>query len=291
VHVVHDRKKPRAQVAAVAPKVKLAPGTLERILNEIVRRHESLRTIFSEVDGQPVQTILSHLTLPLSTTNFEGLDDDEKQAVAKRRAHEEAERSFNLACGPLLCASLLRFGEEDHVLFLTMHHIVSDAWSMNVLLRELVALYECFSMGQKSLLAELPIQYADYAIWQREWLKGAALEEHLSYWRRSLAGAQTVFQLATDYPRPAIQSFKGAVYKSTLPDGVSDLVKAICQKEDCTPYMLLLACFGVLLHRYTQEKDICIGIVDANRDRIRRAGASGGRDGSLAQRSRRARFA
>ncbi|HWS56093.1 MAG TPA: amino acid adenylation domain-containing protein, partial [Pyrinomonadaceae bacterium] len=240
---------------------------LERGLNEIVRRHESLRTTFQSVDGLPVQVILPSLTLKLPVTELRGFGEAEKRAEVRRRADEEARRPFDLTRGPLLRASLLRLCEQEHVILLTMHHIVSDGWSTGLLIRELGALYAAYARGEESPLAELPIQYADYAVWQRERLRGEALEAQLSYWRRRLAGATDVLELPTDRPRPAAQSFRGAAHNFALPADLYGSLKSLCKQEDCTLFMLLLAAFGTFLHRYTGQEDICVGTVDANRDR------------------------
>jgi hypothetical protein len=177
---------------------------LERALGALLARHESLRTVLRAEQGQPVQQVLPPVpfVLPVRTlTAGAGRDATLQQEVA-----QESERPFDLARGPLLRASLLRLGSEEHVLLLTMHHIVSDGWSMGVLLRELTALYHAFSQGQPSLLLPLALQYADYAAWQRGWLTGAVLQEQLTYWKQQLTGAPTALELPTDRPRPAAQS-------------------------------------------------------------------------------------
>ena len=165
---------------------RLEVGALERALNEIARRHESLRATFTVRDGRPLQVIAPPVPLPLPVTDLRALPGDEAEAEARRLAEAEAHRPFDLAQGPLLRADLLRLGDGEHLLLLTMHHIVSDGWSMGVLLRELAALYSAFLAGRPSPLADLPIQYADFAAWQREWLQGEALEPQLAYWRQQL---------------------------------------------------------------------------------------------------------
>ena len=184
-------------------------AALEWGLNEIVRRHEALRTTFEVVDGRPVQITAPDLRLMLPVEYLREFPEAEREAEVQRQATEEAQRSFDLAKGPLLRITLLRLGEEEHVLLLTMHHIVSDDWSMGVFNRELSALYEAFSAGEPSPLPELPIQYADFAVWQREWLQGEVLEEQLAYWGGQLGGDLPVLELPTDRPRPAAQTFRG----------------------------------------------------------------------------------
>src|SRR5919112_159531 len=186
---------------------RLDPRALERSLEEIVRRHETLRTTFTAVDGSPVQVIApasaTPTTLPL--IDLSGLPQAEREAEARRLAREEARRPFDLERGPLFRAKLLRLGEQEHVLLVTMHHIVSDGWSTGIIWRELGSLYNTFSSREptSSPLPELPIQYADYAIWQREWLRGEVLAEQLDYWKLQLAGVAPL-QLPTDRPRPAV---------------------------------------------------------------------------------------
>src|SRR5688500_5957089 len=178
---------------------------LERALGEIVRRHEALRTTFTEVDGSPVQVVAPFGGFALPVEDLSGLSEADREAEVRRRAGEEAGRAFDLSAGPLFRAALLRAGEEDHVLLLSMHHVVSDGWSMGVLFRELSSLYEAYREGRESPLRELPVQYADYAVWQREQLAGEVLDRQLSYWKERLAGAPTVLDLPTDRPRPALR--------------------------------------------------------------------------------------
>src|SRR5215207_7103671 len=178
---------------------------LEAALNEIVRRHEVLRTTFVTSDGQPRQVISPALDLPLPLTDLSHLEEEEREEQVRRLALGEAQRPFDLSAGPLLRAELLRLSSEEHVLLFTMHHIVSDGWSIGVLVREVAALYEAFTKGEESPLAELPVQYADYAAWQREHLRGEVLERQLSYWRGQLADVPAVLELPTDRPRPAVQ--------------------------------------------------------------------------------------
>jgi amino acid adenylation domain-containing protein len=241
---------------------------LEQSLNEIVRRHESLRTTFSVVEGEPVQVVVPALTLALPVVALEEFLPDEREAQAMQLATEEAQRPFDLAQGPLLQAALLRLDRENHILLLTMHHIVSDGWSRTVFFRELSTLYEAFYTGEPSPLPDLPIQYADFAVWQREWLPGEVLETQLSYWRQQLAGSPSVLNLPTDRPRPAVQSYRGARQSVMLPSALSESLRALSSQEGATLFTTLLAAFKVLLHRYTGEKDILVGTPIANRNRL-----------------------
>jgi amino acid adenylation domain-containing protein len=188
----------------------LDEAALERALGEIVRRHEALRTVFTEVDGSPVQVIAPFDGFALPVEDLSGLSEADREAALGRRAGEEARRAFDLSAGSLFRAALLRLGADDHVLLLSMHHIVSDGWSMGVLFRELSALYAAYREGGESPLAELAVQYADYAVWQREQLAGEMLDRQLSYWRARLAGAPELLELPTDHSRPPVQTFRGA---------------------------------------------------------------------------------
>ncbi|HEX9939684.1 MAG TPA: amino acid adenylation domain-containing protein, partial [Longimicrobium sp.] len=245
----------------------LDEAALERSLGEIVRRHESLRTVFRETGGSPVQVIAPFGGFALRVEDLSGLDEADREAVVRRRAGEEARRAFDLAAGPLFRAALLRLGAEDHVLLLSMHHVVSDGWSMGVLLRELSALYAAYREGGESPLAELPVQYADYAVWQREQLEGEVLDRQLSYWKERLAGAPELLELPTDRPRPAVQTHRGA----TVPFGLSpeqlERLQALGRSAGTTLYMTVLAAFQVLLSRYGGGDDIVVGSPIAGRPR------------------------
>ncbi len=240
---------------------------LEKSLLEVTRRHEVLRTTFTMIDGQPVQVISpeSQFTLPL--TDLGHLPPDERDAEAQRLALEEAERPFDLSTGPLMRARVLRLSREDHFLLLSMHHIVSDGWSMGVLIREVAALYDAYAVGAESPLADLSIQYGDYAVWQREWLQGEILEQQLAYWRKQLAGVPPVLELPTDYPRPAVKTFNGAAVSLKLPRGLSEELKALSRREGVTLFMSLLTAFELLLWRYSGQEDIAIGTAVAHRTR------------------------
>jgi len=197
--------------------------------------------------------------------NLQDTSEAERQLTVNRLASEEAIRPFDLAEGPLFRATLLRFHDDDHVLLFNMHHIVSDGWSMAVLFRELSALYKAFSEGQSSPLHDLRIQYADYTLWQREWLQGDALKQQLAYWKQQLAGAPALLELPTDRPRPRIQSFRGARLPLILTKSLAQGLKALSNSEGVTLFMTLLATFKVLLSRYTGQSDIVLGVPIAGR--------------------------
>jgi len=239
----------------------------ERIVNEIVRRHEVLRTTFRSIEGQPVQVIAPVLTLPVAVVDLGNLPEPKREAEVRRLATEEAQRPFDLAQGPLLRVTLLRLGDHEHVFLVTMHHIISDGWSIGVFIREAVALYGAFSNGAPSPLPELPIQYADFAVWQREWLQGEVLEGQLGYWRQQLADI-SVRPLLTDRPRPQVQTTRGKRLSVALPETLSEALKALSRREGATLFMTLLAAFKILLHRYTSQDDLVVGTPIANRNRL-----------------------
>ena len=250
---------------ALRMKGKLNIACLEKALNEIVRRHESQRTTFQVSNGNPVQVIAAELTIALRLRELAHVPEEEREAEARRLASQEAELPFDLAQGPLIRATLLRLSPEDHVLLLTMHHIVSDAWSADVLLRELGELYQAFLAGRPSPLPELSIQYADYAVWQRGWLQGDVMEREIRHWREQLKGAPSLLQLPTDRPRPAVQSFRGASEIVPLSPTLSQELKRFSQREGVTLFMTLLGGFQALLSRYSGQEQIVIGTDMANR--------------------------
>ncbi|MBN8226492.1 amino acid adenylation domain-containing protein [Corallococcus macrosporus] len=238
-------------------------GALERSFASLIARHESLRTVFVSRDGEPVQVILPTLPFALETVDLGAVPDE----VVKQRLQEEALRPFDLERGPLLRAALLRLDARTHVLWLNMHHIVSDGWSMGVLVRELSALYGAHVSGQPSPLPPLPVQYVDYAAWQRAWLKDEVLEHHLAYWRRQLAGVPPLLELPTDKPRPRIQSQRGAQVPVHLSGALTEALQALCQREGATLFMGLVSAWQVLLSRYSGQEDIPLGSPIAGRTR------------------------
>ena len=240
---------------------------LERSLGEIVRRHEALRTVFAEADGSPVQVIAPFGGFALPVEDLSASSEADREAAARRRADDEARRAFDLAAGPLFRAALLRLGAEDHVLLLSMHHAVSDGWSMGVLYRELSSLYEAYREGRESPLPELGVQYADYAVWQREQLRGEALDRLISYWRERLAGAPELLELPTDRPRPAVQSYRGATVPVEFSAELLERLQALGRGEGATLYMVLLSAFQVLLSKYSGSEDVVVGSPNAGRTR------------------------
>ncbi|HEX8846857.1 MAG TPA: condensation domain-containing protein [Pyrinomonadaceae bacterium] len=253
----------------------LSVSAMERSVGEMVRRHESLRTTFAEVEGQPVQVIAQPTAVRLPLRDLSHLPDQQREAETLRLAAEEARHPFDLSQGPLLRVTLLRLSEQEHVLLVTMHHIISDGWSMGVMVGELTSLYAAFLGGKSSPLAELEIQYPDFAAWQREWLTGERLDAQLSYWREQLAGAAPVLELPTDRPRPLVQSSRGARQEFRIEEGLSRQLKELSQREGCTLFMLLLAAFQVLLYRYSGQEEISVGADIANRNRKETEGLIG----------------
>jgi amino acid adenylation domain-containing protein len=246
---------------------------LERTLNEIVRRHESLRTTFMAVDGQPVQVVATEGRVSLPVIDLRHLPPAARQAEAQRLATDEARRSFDLAKGPLLRTSLVRVDEAEYAFLVTMHHIVADGWSVGVFWNELTTLWHAFERRQPSPLAELPLQYADYAVWQRNWLEHG-VEEHLAYWTRQLADLPTT-ALPIDWPRPEAQSFMGARHPFWVPRPIHEALRRASQAEGVTLFMTLLAAFQALLARYTGQDDIVVGAPIANRTRAEIEGVIG----------------
>jgi len=241
---------------------------LERALQEIVRRHETLRVTFAEVDDKPRQLIAPNLALPVSLVDLQHLVEAEREAEAQRLAATDARQPFDLRRGPLLRCTLLRLAADKHLLLLTMHHIISDGWSMGVLLNELTAMYAAFSENRPSPVRELPVQYVDFAVWQRERLQGKILETELAFWKKQLADAPRHLEIPTDYPRPAEQSFRGAIELLTLSSVEVAALKELSRNEDVTLFMTLLACLNLLLHQVTGSTDIVVGSSVANRNHL-----------------------
>ncbi|BAY41871.1 nonribosomal protein synthetase (plasmid) [Nostoc sp. NIES-2111] len=253
--------------AAIRLTGRLNIAALENSINEIVHRHEILRTTFTVVDEEPVQVISSTTKLQLKIIDLQNIPATARETEALRLATVEAQTPFNLEKDSLLRVSLLRLGETDHVILFTMHHIVSDGWSTGILIRELTTVYQACNRGQPSNLPELPIQYADFAVWQRQWLQGEIYHKQLNYWKQQLGGELPVLKLPTDRPRPAIQTDRGATQTFTLSESLTAALKNLSQQEGVTLFMTLLAAFKVLLHRYTQQDDILVGTPIANRNR------------------------
>ena len=236
---------------------------LKQALGAIIQRHESLRTSFQTVDGVPVQVIDANPIWELLIVNLAGKEAE----AAEKLAQAEAQTPFDLTKSPLLRVTLLKLQPEKHILLINMHHIISDGWSIGVFIRELSHLYGAFVAGEKPTLADLPIQYADFAVWQRQWLQGKVLAAQLEYWKRQLADAPPLLELPTDRPRPAIQTFQGKTERFQLDGKLTQQLKALSQQSGCTLFMTLLAAFGVVLSRYSGQTDLVIGSAIANRNR------------------------
>ncbi len=247
-------------------KGRLDLAAFQKSLDEIVRRHEVLRTRFTLVAGKPVQEIRPSMPLPVRLVDLTESPAEKREALARRFAAEEAGKPFDLANGPLLRAALLRLELDDHVAVLVMHHIVTDGWSMGILLEEFAALYAVYTGAAQNPLTELPVQYADYTLWQRDWLQGEVLEAQLAYWKEQLAGLPPILELPTDRPRPAVMTSNGDTHVFHLPKNLSEQVKQFGKEEGATLFMTLLACFQALLARYSSTDDIAVGTVVANRN-------------------------
>ncbi len=261
--------------SAVPLHEQLNHGALNRSLDEIVRRHEVLRTTFTTLQGRPVQIIHPFLKAGLQVLDRSGLTADQRQAEIEALSREEARRPFDLSRGPLLRTVLVQLSPEENVLLLTFHHIVSDGWSVGVFLRELSQLYAAFCADLPSPLLPLEVQYADFAQWQRQWLQGEALESLLSYWRNQLAGAPPVLRLPTDHPRPQIPTHTGAMLAFTLPRPLADQILRLSQRQGATLFMTLLAAYLVLLYRYTGKEDLIVGSPMAGRNHAELEGLIG----------------
>jgi len=230
----------------------------------LVERHESLRTVFPTVNGTPVIQ-LSEVNYQLSVINLQNLPPSEIDIEVQRLINEDAQRPFDLENGPLFRATLLHTAHESHILLVNMHHIISDGWSLNVLIREFTTLYEAFLQNKSSPLPPLPIQYVDFAHWQRQWLKGEVLEKQLNYWKQQLAGTPALLELPTDHPRPPVQSFQGSSLPISLSPELTTQLKQISQQTGTTLFMMLWSAFATLLSRYSGQSDIVIGSPIANR--------------------------
>ncbi|HWS55025.1 MAG TPA: amino acid adenylation domain-containing protein, partial [Pyrinomonadaceae bacterium] len=252
---------------AVRLEGRLDLPALARTLGELVRRHETLRTTFRVRNRRPVQLVGEPREVPLAVEDLSMLDAGERAARVEQLAAEEAAAPFDLEQGPLLRVRLLRLGGEEHVALMTTHHIVSDGWSMALLTNEVGQLYRAFLNDEAPNLPDLPVQYADYAHWQREWLQGDQLEKHLAYWKRHLSGAFPVRELPTDRPRPAAPDFTGEYRRYVLPAELERAIRGLSREEGATIFMTLLAVFDVLLARYTGSTDVVVGSAVAGRNR------------------------
>lgn len=247
---------------------KLNIDVLQQSINEIVRRHESLRTVFQNIDGQAFQVILPNLTVTLPVIDLTGYEKEERENKFRKMAKEEAGYVFDLSSGPLLRITLFVADKEKYIFLMNMHHIVIDAWSMGVFFRELMTVYTAFSQGEPSPLPEPSIQFADFSTWQRQWLKGEVLESQISYWKEKLGNGNMGLELPADRQRPPIQTFQGGNFRFELPQSVSEGIVKLSQQQDSTMYMVLLTALKVLINRYTGQKEVVIGSPIANRNRV-----------------------
>ncbi|HEX2516297.1 MAG TPA: amino acid adenylation domain-containing protein, partial [Chloroflexota bacterium] len=252
--------------AAVRLEGPLDVDVLARALDALVARHEALRTTFAAAEGRPEQVVAPALAVPLPVADLSALAPDAREAAVISRARAEAGAPFDLTAGPLLRAALLRLGPAEHVLLLTLHHIVADGWSRGVLLRDLSALYAAQARGEAPALPALPVQYGDYAAWQRGWLRGEVLEGQLAYWRAALAGLPPL-DLPADRPRPPVRSSDGAAVTALIPPPLVAALKRLAEGEGATLFMVLLGAYQALLGRYSGQADLAVGAPVANRAR------------------------
>lgn len=253
--------------AAIRLLGSLDVAALRRCFDEIISRHETLRTSFASEDGRPVQVIAPFAEFKLPVVDLQEVPEDERLKQVQRMITDDCQRSFDLTRCPLMRATLVLLNQEDRVLILMMHHIIGDVWSVRVVMRELASMYEAFSFGQSPSLSPLPIQYADYAVWQTDWLQGEVLQSQLSYWSRKLSGMPEELRLPTDHPRPPVQSVWGAKHFLKVPRESADAMRAIGREERASLFMTLLAAWKILLLFYTGQNDIVVGAPVANRNR------------------------
>ncbi|MBZ4402518.1 condensation domain-containing protein, partial [Myxococcus sp. AS-1-15] len=286
-----DRLQPGSPFYNIPSAIQLHGGVnldaLERALRTLVQRHEALRTSFHvQADGEAVQHIHTDVTLSVPVVDLRHVPESQREAEALRQAQAEAQKPFDLAHAPLLRASVLQLSEQRHILLVTVHHIVSDGWSNGILTREVGALYGAFAQGLPSPLAPLELQYADYAAWQRGWLKDEALSQQVGWWRQQLSGAPHALELPTDRPRPPVQTSNGSTLPIALGAQLSAELRALCLREGVTPFMALLSAFQVLLARYSGQDDIVVGSPIANRQQAEIEGIVGFFVNTLALRAR-----
>ncbi|MBG9687406.1 non-ribosomal peptide synthetase, partial [Bacillus mycoides] len=247
-------------------KGKLEYSALVESLNEIIRRHENLRTTFVEQEGKLGQIITPFSKMEIPFTDLSRYPKDKRRAEAKHLINQEARYSFDFSRGPLCRVNLIKMETEEHILLINLHHIISDGWSHDIFMQELSALYTARIAGESLVLPDLPIQYVDFAAWEQEWLEGERLEESLAYWKKQLGGKLPVLQLPSDRPRPAVQTFRGKTKKFKIPNELLKKVKVLSQEERSSLFMTLLTGFKVLLYRYTGQEDLLVGTPVANRN-------------------------
>ena len=245
---------------------------LEQGINEIIRRHENLRTTFVSVDGEAAQVIADSAITPVACVDLSAFPEQTWQTLTQQVTQEEATTPFDLAKGPLMRVRLIHLSRKqakhEAILLVTLHHIISDGWSNNVLTREFVTLYQAYSEGNTSPLSELTIQYSDYAYWQRQWLDGAILQQQIDYWRRKLSNIPALLELPTIHPRPTVMGYDGAIFHSAIPPALSEQLHDLSRHHNVTLFVTMLTAFSILLSRHSQQTDICIGTPIANRQRL-----------------------
>nr|QEO74614.1 condensation domain-containing protein [uncultured bacterium] len=266
-----DQLEPNSNAYNIPSVVRLrgpfVPEFFKQAVEEVMRRHESLRTRFVTDEGRASQVIDEAAALDVPVLDLRQMSKDEQTKEVRRLATLDIQKPFDLTTGPLVRLTVVQLAENEHVLMLTMHHIVSDGWSMTVLMRELIVLYHAFSHGESSPLPELTIQYADYAVWQREWLQEEVLDQQMKYWREQLQGAPPVLELPTDHARPAVQSLRGRMLKRRMSGELLQQLESLSRREGLTMYMSVLAAFVVVLARYSGQREIVVGTPIAGRTR------------------------
>ncbi|NUU37569.1 non-ribosomal peptide synthetase [Pseudomonas sp. C2B4] len=250
-------------------------SALEQAFANLVARHETLRTVFAPQADDSLLQVPATTPLVIDHADFSALPATERELAVAQAAEQQSVLPFDLGSGPLLRVTLLKLAEQEHVLLLTLHHIVSDGWSMNVLIDEFIRCYDAFDAGTQPPLAALPIQYSDYALWQRRWLEAGEQARQLDYWQAQLGDEHPVLELPTDHPRPAMPSYHGTRYEFAVDGQLAEQLRATAQKHNITLFMLMLGAFNVLLHRYTGQTDIRVGVPIANRNRAEIEGLIG----------------
>ncbi|MGZ4969988.1 MAG: amino acid adenylation domain-containing protein [Methylobacter sp.] len=254
-------------------------SALEQSMNEIVRRHESLRTSFVTVNGQPTQKVRPDILLPVMYVNLAMLPEQIREITMRGLCRQEAAKPFALSTDPLIRITLITLfngpDTQEYILLVTLHHIVSDGWSSALLMREFIALYQAFGEGKESPLTELTIQYADFACWQRQWLSGDVLQRQIDYWQKQLSGIPDLLELPADRPRPPAMSYCGANYMISIPLALVEQLRALSRQHNTTLFMTLFAVFNVLLFRYSHQQDVCVGTPVANRNKLQIEGLIG----------------
>jgi hypothetical protein len=260
---------------AVRLSGRLNLSALEQAFAALVARHETLRTVFQRQADDSLLQVPATATLNIRHEDFSALPAAEREEAVVRAAEQQSVLPFDLAVGPLLRVTLLKLAEQEHVLLLTLHHIVSDGWSMNVLIDEFIRCYDAFDAGQPPALAALPVQYSDYALWQRRWLEAGEQARQLEYWQAQLGDEHPVLELPLDHSRPAMPSYRGTRYEFAVDGQLTEQLRATGQQHQVTLFMLLLGAFNALLHRYTGQTDIRVGVPIANRNRAEIEGLIG----------------